>query len=94
MAKKKVYTSGTMYEEETGRYMDAGLAGEFVRQNRTTARKKKVGPGTATVKKGNKVPAARYLGVGQETIDGFINSAPKSLVKTAIKNKNKPPRRR
>jgi hypothetical protein len=93
MAKKKVYTSGTMYEEETGRYMDAGLAGEMALQNRATARKKKVGTGSATVKKGNKVPAARR-GVGQETIDGFVNSAPKSLVKTAMKNKNKPPRRR
>lgn len=94
MAKKKrVYTSGTLYEQETGRYADPGLYGDFARVNRNTVRKKNIADGTATVTKGAKVPAARR-GVGQETVDGFFNKNAKAVAKTAMKNRKKPPRRR
>lgn len=90
--KKKVYTSGTLHEQETGRYADPGLYGEFARQNRQTVRKKQIGAGAASVVKGRKVP--RMNGVGQETVDGFMDKNKKSVAKRAIKNRNNPPRRR
>ena len=91
--KKKVYTSGTLYEQEIGRYADPGLYGDFARVNRNTVRKKNIADGTATVTKGAKVPAARR-GVGQETVDGFINQNPKSVANIAMKNRKTPPRRK
>ena len=90
--KKKVYTSGTMYEKETGRYMTPGMDA-MESNNLPSSHKKKAGDGTATVTKGAKVPAARR-GVGQETVDGFFNKNAKAVAKTAMKNRKKPPRRR
>lgn len=51
----------------------------------------KKGPGTAKVSVGG---GKKINGVGQETIDGYVNKTPRALVKEAAKDSKKPPRRR
>lgn len=90
--KRKVYTSGTLYEKETGMYRTPGMDA-MESKNVPISHKKKVGAGNATVTKGKKITGA-VNGVGQETVDGFMDKNKKSVAKRAIKNRNNPPRRR
>jgi hypothetical protein len=87
----KTYTSGTMHRQETGRYLSEDWldTGNAIRGHA-----KKVGTGSATVRKGTRDAAASRRGVGQPSIDGFIARSPKSVVKEAMQNRKKPPRRR
>ena len=96
--KRRVYTSGTMYQAETGRYASPGMSGTQDAMGHGT--KKVVDTGSwnhKTVQRGDvKVPGAQR-GVGQETIDGFINAkrdAIAAFIKKAAADKYKPPRRR
>ena len=68
-----VFTSGTLYEKETGRYMSPGTSG--VTEELGHGKKKTPNVGAwnrATVQRGQAVPGA-FRGVDQPTIDGFIN---------------------
>lgn len=71
--KRRVYTSGTMYEQDTGRYQTRGLSGVDTAP-KGHGKKKVFNTGAwdrAKVYKGAKAQGAQR-GVGQETIDGFI----------------------
>lgn len=90
--KHKVYTSGTLHEQETGRYMTPGMDA-VESADRPLGHGKKASVGKAAVTRGQKAKGAQR-GVGQETVDGFFNKNAKSVAKTAMKNRKKPPRRR
>jgi len=47
---------------------------ESTKANRPASHGKKVAPGKVTVTRGTEKPKAAQRGVGQETIDGFINN--------------------
>lgn len=68
--KKKVWTTGTLYEKETGRYQSSPW--EESPDYRPIGHKKKTGTGKATVNRGSEKPKNAQRGVGQPTIDGFI----------------------
>lgn len=73
--KAKIYTSGTLHEKETGNYYSEGMldipgADE---SKRPLGHGKKAAAGKADqIQRGAKVPGAQR-GVGQPSIDGFIN---------------------
>lgn len=70
--KRKVYTSGTAYQRESGRYSTPGLSAQDSASSHGKKKTPNVGAwNRATVKRGEPVPGASR-GVGQETIDGFI----------------------
>lgn len=70
--KLPVHTSGTMYEQETGQYMSPGMSGATEGLGHGKKRTPNVGAwNRATVQRGQAVPGASR-GVGQPTIDGFI----------------------
>ena len=100
--KRKVYTSGTMYQDETGRYASPGMSG--TQSAASHGKKKVVDTGSwnhVTVQRGDSVPGASR-GVGQPTIDGFINQLPDdkkkqavaSFIKKVAADKFTPPRRK
>ena len=76
--KSRVYTSGTMYEQDTGRYQTRGLGGvDTAAKGHGKKKTPNVGAwNRATVKRGEPVPGASR-GVGQETVDGFIEGLEK-----------------
>lgn len=70
--KLPVHTSGTMYKQETGRYMSPGMSGATEGLGHGKQKTPNVGAwNRATVQRGQAVPGASR-GVGQPTIDGFI----------------------
>lgn len=76
---RKVYTTGTLYEKETGRYQSEPW------QDRPAARaKKKIGTGTATATKGARDEAASKRGVGQPSVAGFMNRNSKVIARKAL----------
>ena len=87
------YTSGTYHEKLTGHYStykpDRSLTNRPISHGKSLPRDIP----SVKVTKGNKVPSAAR-GVGQETVDGFMNKNAKAVAKTAMKNRKKPPRRR
>lgn len=79
--KRPVYTSGYLYKQETGRDRSPGMSGTLDVKGHG---KKKV-PDTGAwnrvkVEKGAKAPGAQR-GVGQPTIDGFIQGLEKNRKK-------------
>lgn len=76
--RRKIYTSGTLYEKETGNYYsDEGMRGipgaDESKAKRPVGHGKKAATGKAApILRGAKVAGAQR-GVGQPTIDGFIN---------------------
>lgn len=94
----KNYTSGTMHRAETGRYMSAYWTNPYTGEKRPAtldeqgsrrpaSHGKKVGTGSARVSRGAEKPAAAQRGVGQPTVDGFINGL-------SGRNKRRAPRRK
>lgn len=94
----KNYTSGTMHRAETGRYMSAKWVNPYTGEERPAtidgqgsrrpaSHGKIVGTGSARVSRGAEKPAAAQRGVGQPTVDGFINGL-------SGRNKRRAPRRK
>lgn len=70
--RRRVYTSGTLYEKETGRYSTPGMSGSL---DKIYSHGKKATPNTGTwnavtAAKGTKARGAQR-GVGKETLDGY-----------------------
>lgn len=76
--RRRVYTSGTLYEKETGRYSTPGMSGSL---DKIYSHGKKATPNTGTwnavtAAKGTKARGAQR-GVGQPSIDGFVDGLEK-----------------
>ena len=75
--KAKIYTSGTLHEKETGNYYSEGIldipgADESKNKRPVGHGKKETTGKAAPIRRGAKVAGAQR-GVGQPTVDGFIN---------------------
>lgn len=75
--KAKIYTSGTLHEKETGNYYSEGMldipGADESKAKRPLGHGKKAAAGKADqIQRGARVPGTQR-GVGQPSIDGFIN---------------------